>query len=381
MEHSKPQAILSFSHTDYRKNVGGLEKFIVEQSQISTDSGFSFIGIFPVTNSVKIVGKTVWHKFLRFGVIVNKNDAIYVEYEELMALLSSYNIVKVFIHTLIGWPLNMVGRVIDSTGCEKIYYYVHDYASLCFNHVLLKNKQHYCGDKSLSFKKCCGCRYYPFNILHGNKYRDLFEKYPSLNYIFPSEISQKIWSETYKDIPEVNKHVIPHQKFSNESIRYRHDSDIVRIAYVGYKAANKGWTTFKRLVTTAQALKLPYRFYVLGKSDEILPEVEYVDVSFQKNGPDAMVNAIREHNIDISFLWSPWPETYSYTFFESYVGGSFIVTNKNSGNIAYQTRYLNCGMVFDDEEALLSSIGSLKEIVLPTERPVRLIPRKDFLSV
>ena len=95
-----------------------------------------------------------------------------------------------------------------------------------------------------------------------------------------------------------------------------------------------------------------------------------------------MVNAIKKNDIDIVFLWSPWPETYSYTFFESYISGANVITCKDSGNIAYQVQKLKCGKVFNNEKDLFDNMNNIGEIVHgDPQRPKDLILNEKFLFI
>ena len=67
-----------------------------------------------------------------------------------------------------------------------------------------------------------------------------------------------------------------------------------------------------------------------------------------------MVETLRNHNIDVAFLWSICPETFSFTLYESLSAGCAILTNRNSGNIqAYVREHPETGVVLDDEKALM----------------------------
>ena len=127
------------------------------------------------------------------------------------------------------------------------------------------------------------------------------------------------------------------------------DSDYrPKIAYVGYESVNKGCHTWWR-VTSEMAVKGDYRFFHLGASSMSIPGVNNIPVSFLDEGPDAMVKTLRKHQIDIAFLWSIWPETYSFTLYEAFAAGCFVVTNSLSGNIAAQIKGSSKGIVFSDE--------------------------------
>jgi hypothetical protein len=97
-----------------------------------------------------------------------------------------------------------------------------------------------------------------------------------------------------------------------------------------------------------------------------MPGVNNIPVSFLEEGPDAMVKALRKHQIDIAFLWSIWPETYSFTLHEAFASGCFVVTNSLSGNIAEQIKGGSRGIVFRDEAEMLkffNDVPGVKEAI------------------
>ena len=63
-----------------------------------------------------------------------------------------------------------------------------------------------------------------------------------------------------------------------------------------------------------------------------------------------MQQQLSKLNIDIVFQWSKCQETYSYTYFEAFEAGCYVVTNKNSGNIAEMTSQQNNGKAFESFE-------------------------------
>lgn len=381
MDNITKKAILSISHTSYLNSVGGLEKFIFDQSILCNAQNYTFISIYPITQQIIVKNHIICSKFRKWGIHIDKEDNLTLSTNELIKLLMKYSIHNVYIHSVIFSPTKDIVQIIYASNTKNVFYYVHDYKSMCSCHILMKNNKKYCGTGGPNIRKCFNCRFYLKACISNENFHKLFNQIPFIQFIFPSKIAEQIWSSMYDGIDKNHKHIIPHQKFDEHQIQYSHTSERLRIAYVGYKAFNKGWATFKNFVAESKKRNLPYDFYILGKTDEPIDGVKHIEVSFQKEGTNAMVNAIRNNKIDVAFLWSPWPETYSYTFFESYVGGAFIITNANSGNIAAQTIKLECGKVFENEKQLLSQIAEIKNYVNSTNyiRPYSLHPNSDFL--
>jgi len=70
-----------------------------------------------------------------------------------------------------------------------------------------------------------------------------------------------------------------------------------------------------------------------------------------------MTEALQDNNIDVAFLWSICPETFSFTLYESLAAGCTVLTNRNSGNIqAYVREHPEAGIVLEHENALLSCL-------------------------
>ena len=80
----------------------------------------------------------------------------------------------------------------------------------------------------------------------------------------------------------------------------------------------------------------------------------YAGVLNNRQDPMAMLNALRQNNVDVAILWSLCKETYSYTYFECYAANVFVVTDENSGNIAFQVLKNGNGKVVGSATELLN---------------------------
>ena len=344
--------ILTISHTDYTKSVGGTEKVILEQAQLFAEAGFDVVHVCPISRDFKIKGRTAYS--FRTGYKLIKNNKVVGEdlpFYRVLAFIKKEDIHRIIIHMMTGLSFRDIGEILNTYSSVEKFFYVHDYKSVCTGQVLLKNKNRYCGDNGRLFKKCANCRFYWEGIADAIRYRNLISQNLSLKFIFPSKVAKDIWHKTYPQVSQNRLLVIPHQVLLGNPSAPIHNNEKLRIAYVGYKSFNKGWSAFRQLVIADKQEK--YDFYVLGKSDEQFPNVKHTSVSFLDDGPDAMIKALKNNKIDVALLWSTWPETYSYTLFESYVAGAYILTNTNSGNIAAVVCESKCGRVFSTTEMLL----------------------------
>lgn len=345
------KTILILAHNDYTHSIGGVEKFITEQTDMFERNGFEVIGICPVTKQFSINERALKSSFCGYMAIKKKSIIrSCCSFDDLIVLLKAENICKLVIHSIIKIPYKDVLRLIDAYTEVDTYFYIHDFKSICVCQVLMKNKRNYCGSDGRSLKKCHFCRFYWEGFFENRFYSHLIADYNHIVYVFPAEITKENWQKCYTNVEEKRLLVIPHQVLSGEPLTHKLSSKKLRIAYVGYKSFNKGWSAFKKLVSHDKG---KHEFYVLGRTNEMLPDVKCVSVSFHEDGPDAMIKAIRNNNIDVALLWSMCPETYSYTLYESFVGGAFIITNPDSGNIQAQVKKLQCGKILNSIEDLI----------------------------
>jgi hypothetical protein len=90
---------------------------------------------------------------------------------------------------------------------------------------------------------------------------------------------------------------------------------------------------------------------------------------------------LRKYEIDVSFLWSICPETYSFTLYESWAAGCTIVTNPVSGNIALTVEENSLGEVFQSENSLFRYFENVQSIQAILNRDVEWVEFKynDYL--
>jgi hypothetical protein len=236
--------------------------------------------------------------------------------------------------------------LLDSIAVEKsILYYIHDFSCICFYRFLHKN-QELCIDENGKF--CCSsCSEKCRRRKRVDFYRALFEKYRAL-LAAPSADTKKKAEQFYRNVKIVE---LPHLEYETETFQKSVNSRI-RIAYIGAAIWHKGWEPYVRLV---ERFHQKYDFYCMGDCPERLriPDVTYVSVGlYGYQGMPSMTEALTAHGIDIAYIGSLWAETYSYTYYEAYEAGCFIITNTRSGNVCSQVRQNGNGLVFSDEDEM-----------------------------
>ena len=385
---NKSKPVLAILHSNYLENNAGVEKVVLEQQKICMDLGHEFFVIFPKMNVKTIKKRKFYIRTNKYILVINgKTQGTFTE-KELNNILNNTEFKAILIHHLKSYSQNNV--IIEKLKDVKypIYYYIHDYHTICENHTLLKNNKSYCGCDGIKFRKCINCRFFILGKNSNKYFKKLFKLCKNIKLVFPSEAVKEIWISIFGEEYRYRCIVIPNQKESDDTYVIKKELNInkIKVAYVGYQNRVKGWDTFKKLSElNSDILDL----YVIGSCTEKLDNVKIIPVSFTTDGQDAMINAIKENNIDIAFLWSIRPETYGFTFYESYVAGTYIITNKDSGNIAFMSEKLKCGKVFNDEEELIEffknkdnlRIELIKYFKYGLKRPRVLLPNDEVFNL
>jgi len=352
--------VINISHSDYLTAVGGTEKVQQEEQIEFIQHGISYLHIYPldsgeVRSENALVDQVV-------GVNIDGTAGSAYTLRELamtLHLLSVEHVarpVAIHVHHMIRFSLPGLHYFLKSLECKLVRFFLHDYFTLCPQFNLLRNDTSFCGAPLIDTPSCGSCRYSARRICHVQMIHQILHALPA-EFIAPSEIVADIWRRSYPDLAAYVR-VIPHQKTRpGPRFRVNHqlatDPDYLpRLAFLGNDHPFKGALTWRRLVSNP-AITNRYRFFHLGTLQHPMQEVTHVPVSINQDGPLAMVQAIKDHKIDIALLWSIWPETYSFTVFEAFAGGCFVLANTDGGNIATQVRLHDRGIVLDDEQALI----------------------------
>lgn len=370
-DEQNKEVIISISDEYFISSINGVSKFIKEQRNIMNKYNYVNLYMFWEKQNLKGINDVF------ITIVKNGEELGLFSIENISDEIK--NIKAIIIHKLTRINFSILNIVLDLIGHKvPILYYLHDFSCFCSSAKLLYNNKKFCRGYEDGWEKCPSCINEKDRKIIFPYHKKLFNR-KNINIISPSESTRDIISKAF-EIDKEQITVIKHQKYNlveKDEIKLNNK---IRIAYVGYKDVNKGWEIFKKV---AFDFKDKYEFYCLGTSDEIVDGVKYVDVSFIEDGQDAMIKKIIENSIDISLLWSLVPETYSYTYYESYAGGAFIITNENSGNIAEQVKINNNGIVLKNYKELcdlLRNGKALKELIFKNNKTIKNIrPNEEFL--
>ena len=379
--------VISISYGNYLIQNGGTDKVIREHSELFLDQGIDYFFCFPVVRTVKI-GK-IDRIFRYWGI--NRN-AEFIGLFNLEGVLNyiGYHIsmdntcLAVFVHH--SWRIlhDDLKRILEYVKAP-IYYYLHDFYSICDGKNLLNQNGNYCGYGLEQFECDHSCIYYNASQVNKDNLLSLIKEFEKrLIFICPSDNTRDIYRATFREYKEKFITIL-HQELDGEYKRGLTKTPI-KIAFIGKQDSLKGWDDYKNLLKKLSVSE-DYEFYYLGTGTDNLANVIVERVSVREQGQDAMMNTLRKLGIDVVLLLSRCPETYSYTFFEAYAAGCFVITYECSGNIADMVKKVGNGIVVKNDSELIECFdkNTIKEKVSlfassDVNAPLKLLPNKEIIS-
>lgn len=377
--------VLCLSSVDYRSSMGGLGRYLREEMALLRARGVSTLGLFPFPT--KRSQRLARHLANYWGVTIDGQLAGFYDYPAVLGILAGLGcagqrLVEIQIHHLKDFQL---GRVADLLAAVPVAVklFLHDYYTVCPGAHLLRNGQAYCGAERPAPGKCTGC--VNWTPPHHARIRSVLEGIRErLTVVAPSAAAREIWLSTFGDFRALTE-VVPHLQEVGEipnSGVPKAAGEPVRVAYVGAPVPYKGWDVFRQLAAEFGSRPGAYEFYHFGLSRQAFPAIRNVPVSFVADGLDAMTQAIRKAGIDLVLLWALWPETYSYTLYESWMANPMLITNPDSGNIADEVASRELGKTFRTAAELQAYFRRADQVRADIDdfrrrgpaRPARLVP-------
>lgn len=343
-----PRLVVALSHSNYLRNVGGTELYLRQEQSFLAEHQLSYVqlssaggeGLAEVNVDGRPIGR---HHLVDLAAAIARRRA------------PGQGCVAVHLHHLLGWPVDVLQAFVTSLGAERYRVFLHDYYLLCRNFNLLFGAVSFCAAPPTESTACTICRFGVDRQAHLARVEGLLERLTGageLELVAPSEVAAELFRARWSPERASKVRVVPHQELvETADPRPRRTHRRPRLGFVGYSESCKGYREWLAL-SSRPSIGAAYDLFHLGACAEPRSYVRSVEVSFQIDGPDAMRRAFEVHQLDFAFLWSLWPETFSFTCFESMSGAAFILTGPQSGNIAAQVQKTGRGRVFPDLEAV-----------------------------
>lgn len=349
--------ILALSHNDYTQNVGGVQLKIADEQVAENDREISYLHIFPYGARQTLVFDD---ECPVSGINLDGREIGFVNEETLLEVIKELpgkQVSEVRIHHSMGFKMKYIQDLLDTLNNPRVKFWLHDFFSVCPGYLLLRNNVEYCGAPDIDSNACQICMYGNLRYQHLEAFESLFLN-KSIGVIAPSDFALSLWQEKFpiKNYPGT---VCPHAQLAwKEKKPVIPRNSKLKVAFVGYPMMHKGWCTWLTLTSKLQG-DPRYHFYLFSSRRPFSRNFTRVSVAVTKEKRSKMLQVLQENKIDIAFLWSICPETFSFTLYESLAAGCYILTNKNSGNIQnFIHQYPQFGLVVKEEEALLDLFSS-----------------------
>jgi GT2 family glycosyltransferase/glycosyltransferase involved in cell wall biosynthesis len=291
-----------------------------------------------------------YYNFIHIDTLVELKDFFeFIKVDELIigSLITHENLVNI---------ISFLKEIIHSQHC-KSKYLIHDYHSICPNFTLMFNGESFCNIPD--FKKCATClKNLTLPAVLINQDFTTLTDYRLTWYNFLSLIDEVICfapsvkgilKKAYPTLPESKIKVIPHL-----IKEYRP----ITIGVIGnIHSESKGGAILRQMAQMLES-KNEYntRIIILG---ELAPQFDHPAI--QKSGafhPHILYDLMRKNHIDVFFIPSIWPETFSYTTAEAILTGMPVFCY-NLGGQADQVRNYRYGHIIKEIDAR----NTLQEII------------------
>lgn len=345
--------IISFSHDDFTKHVGGVQLLLRRELQLFRDRGDVHVHLYPEypLPFIDASGEAI-----SLGVLVNGKHAGFHRARDIAAVLGRTRPAALeanfVIHSLLGHNVDQTADLLASCGLTDGLLWLHDYSPIYNNFKLLRNDVEYRGfprEGTIARELCEYARAYFCNAREFGKLFDRFH----IRLVSPSQAALDVWQDAGV-LRAASDHVVEHVTLVPEgasAASAQAAARPLRIGFLGYPAVHKGWPVFQELVLRFRD-DPRYEFHHLGMGRVGGLPVEYHDVSASETSPDAMRAAVAAAELDVVLLWSIWPETFCLTAYEAIAAGAFLVANPDSGNVAAAIAKTGQGVILPDEAAL-----------------------------
>lgn len=336
--------VVSISHDDYTRNVGGIQSCIMLEERAAKDAGADYLHLYPTTNRTWLAPSGAR---LILGVTLNGRDAGSMEAADFLVGFAKVRSKssRLVVHSLLGHDPEWVVALSRLCVGDAPIFWTHDHTAICPSYTLQRNDVVSCDGPALSSRQCSLCAYGEERTGgHVDRVAALLRDINPV-VVSPSEFSRQYFKERVSG--DFRGVVVEHCVLTGNRKAAAKDG-VVRVAFVGTPARHKGWRQFVELVhrfgNTGE-----YEFIVFGPaSTELSGMVTHHAVSVTKQGRMAMVEALRSEDVDLAFLWSTWQETFCLAAYEAVASGAKILTNPGSGNVASLVARKSCGTIFDD---------------------------------
>lgn len=257
------------------------------------------------------------------------------EVEQIVKLL---NIQEILVNELVGFPrvfelVDFFQALKQSSTSLKFTYLVHDYYSVCPIYMLLNDRTQYCGVPS-NLDECSRCLKknsllktiiphvnYDYPNLEMPQWRSKFGQLLSSasQIICFSQSSRMILQKAYPNLPGDLFEISPHLTNWVRPVEINKTDHHINIAILGNLSIVKGAAVLASLATHLDAQHPDMKLHIFGEIMEPYPSFD-LSQTVRRHGKykkTDLPELMEKNEIDLVFIASICPETFSYTTAEA----------------------------------------------------------------
>ncbi len=363
---------VTFSHDDYTAHLGGVQLCLRREAAHIAALGRDHLHIYPAQPSpmVRADGEPG-----HLGVVWNGEGVGCFIAGVIASVLRKVETGggggerSFAIHSLLGHTADETVDILAAVGLRAGYFWLHDFASLCAGVHLLRNDVQDCAAPPPDSEACRICAYGAHRAQHLTAHERLFQRL-ELTVVSPSETTLRLW-ENSCDFSVKATAILPHARLVERAqAPVSREHRPLRIAYLGWPAAHKGWLLFRDLVMK-YAKDRRYAFLHLGRRPQGRVAAKFHEVMVSERRPRLMQETLEALEVDVAFIWPLCRETFSFVAYEATAAGCAVVTGPDSGNVAAFVEETGHGWVAPDEAALMAALdsGQITELARSRHEP------------
>lgn len=260
----------------------------------------------------------------KVDIIQNRNVSSYMvpSYNRIKMLLSKFNFSCIFVNELFEYEniyrwLALLEELKEQKNCDLIYL-LHDYYCICPVASLAVNSERFC---NLDYD-CGAClKKVNYDLTTYGDIREWRKNWKNFltqctKIIAFSKDTKKRIQDVYGDIPV---DIIPHTIYKElRKVKVKkNNTHILHVGILGNLSKIKGVDIIKQMIEYVRLSELPIRFILIG---DVYGENITESSKFCKTGKysrEELPQILEKNKIDIVFVASVIPETFSYTTHEA----------------------------------------------------------------
>lgn len=245
-------------------------------------------------------------------------------YDKILTILKVLNINHVHIHHFIGLPR----EVLDLNKDLKVNrdFTLHDFYSFCPRIHLTNTEKKFCEGNG-DMRVCQNCLF--LNKKH-NIWLTENEKFLlGCRKLFAPSKNTAAYLKKY--LPKLSIEPIPHFEKNNfvpleEIKKYSEPLSRIKVGVIGNVSHHKGGDVIKACVELSEKEKMPIDWFLFGYIHDVKINENLIQITGEYKGFKDLEKLINKYPVDIVFLPSVWPETYSYILSESWFLGKPVLS-------------------------------------------------------